>query len=85
MLIKFRSYDTYIPESSTRLVELITGIDIFFSDIFNISATVLRIANGSVALNAMDPLIPDKVYSSIILIRIYEATPEDSYVNIKLL
>ena len=85
MLIKFKSYDTYIPESSTRLVGLITGIDIFFSDTFSISATVLRIANGSVALNAIDPLIPDKVYSSIILIRIYEATPEDSYVNIKLL
>ena len=85
MLIKFRSYDTYIPESSTRLVELITGIDIYFSDIFNTSATVLRIANGSVALNAIDPLIPDKVYSSIILIRIYEATHEYLYVNIKLL
>ena len=75
MLIKFKSYDTYIPESSTRLVELITGIDIFFSDIFNTSATVLRIANGSVALNAIDPLIPDKVYSSIILMRIYETGP----------
>ena len=85
MLIKFKSYDTYIPESSTRLVELITGIDIYFSDIFNTSATVLRIANGSVALNAIDPLIPDKVYSSIILIRIYEATHEYLYVNIKLL
>ena len=75
MLIKLRSYDTYIPESSTRLVELITGIDIFFSDIFNMSATVLRIAIGSVALDAIDPLIPDRVYSSIILMRIYEAVP----------
>ena len=50
-----------IPESSTRLVELIIGVDIFFSGIFNMSATVLRIANGSIALDAVDPLIPDKV------------------------
>ena len=64
MLIKFKSYDTYIPESSTRLAELIIGVDIFFSGTFNMSATVLRIANGSVALDAIDPLIPDKVYSS---------------------
>ena len=69
MLVKFRSYDTYIPESSTRLAKLITGIDTFFSDIFSMSATVLRIADGSVALDAIDPLIPAKVYSSKKLIK----------------
>ena len=70
MLVKFRSYDTYIPESSTRLAELITGIDIFFSDIFSMSATVLRIADGSVALDAIDPLISAKVCNSQTLMKI---------------
>ena len=63
VLIKFRSYDTKTntPESSTRLAELMIGTVIFFSGTFNMSATVLRIANDNVALDAIDPLIPDKV------------------------
>ena len=63
MLIKFRSYDTKAntPESNTRLAELIMGTEMFLSGTFNMSATVLRIANDNVAFDVIDPLIPDKV------------------------
>ena len=61
-LVTLISYDTNIPENSTRLleaeaeVEVRVGKDIFFSDICSISATISRIT-----VDTIDPLTPDNV------------------------
>ena len=57
----------YIPESNKRLIEVIIGKDIVFSGINNISATVIRIANRNVTLDARDTLIPVKVWGALTL------------------
>ena len=66
-LVTLISYDMYIPESNKRLIEVIIGKDIVFSGINNISATVIRIANRNVTLDARDTLIPDKVWGALTL------------------
>ena len=61
VLVTLRLYSTSVPITKIRFFELNIGIDIFVSDIFNISATVFRTINKKVEFEAIDKSIPDKI------------------------